>query len=116
MVTGNLIHTSGTSASRAKAACHRLERWYNSKNPKDGPLGYGWTHSFNHFIRFYGGGIGHRQAWLERRHRRASVSSRLRATAAQHQCRRELQRPGRHLRDRSSASPTASTGSPSARG
>ena len=31
-----------------------FERWYNSKDAKDGPLGFGWTHSFNHQLRFYG--------------------------------------------------------------
>lgn len=29
-----------------------FERAYNSRNPQDGPLGFGWTHSFNQFLTF----------------------------------------------------------------
>lgn len=29
-----------------------LDRSYNSRNPKPGPFGHGWTHSFNHFLSF----------------------------------------------------------------
>ncbi len=29
-----------------------FERAYNSRNPQNGPLGYGWTHSFNQFLTF----------------------------------------------------------------
>ena len=55
MVTGNLIHSERDIAIKGKGSLPLVfERWYNSKAAKDGPLGYGWTHSFNHFIRFYG--------------------------------------------------------------
>ena len=29
-----------------------LQRAYNSRDPKDGPLGFGWTHNFNQFLKF----------------------------------------------------------------
>lgn len=32
-----------------------FERSYNSRAGKDGPLGYGWTHSFNHSFTFSDG-------------------------------------------------------------
>ena len=60
MVTGNLIHNERDIAIKGRGGLPLVfERWYNSSNAKDGPLGYGWTHSFNHFIRFYGveGGV-----------------------------------------------------------
>jgi RHS repeat-associated protein len=60
MVTGNLIHNERDIAIKGRGGLPIVfERWYNSRSPKDGPLGYGWTHSFNHFIRFHGveGGV-----------------------------------------------------------
>ena len=55
MVTGNLVHSERDISIKGRGGMPLVfERWYNSKNPKDGPLGFGWTHSFNHFIRFYG--------------------------------------------------------------
>jgi len=60
MVTGNLIHNERDIAIKGRGGLPIVfERWYNSNGAKDGPLGYGWTHSFNHFIRFYGveGGV-----------------------------------------------------------
>jgi RHS repeat-associated protein len=60
MVTGNLVHNERDIAVKGRGGLPLVfERWYNSNGAKDGPLGYGWTHSFNHFIRFYGveGGV-----------------------------------------------------------
>ncbi len=55
MLTGNLIHNERDISIRGRGGLPIVfERWYNSSGAKDGPLGYGWTHSFNHFIRFYG--------------------------------------------------------------
>lgn len=55
MVTGNLIHSERDIAIKGRGGLPLVfERWYNSKDAKDGPLGYGWTHSFNHQLRFYG--------------------------------------------------------------
>ncbi|MCL5060921.1 MAG: DUF6531 domain-containing protein [Candidatus Thermoplasmatota archaeon] len=55
MVTGNLIHSERDIAIKGRGGLPLVfERWYNSKGAKDGPLGYGWTHSFNHSLRFYG--------------------------------------------------------------
>lgn len=55
MVTGNLIHSERDIAIKGRGGLPLVfERWYNSKGAKDGPLGFGWTHSFNHFLRFYG--------------------------------------------------------------
>ncbi|OJY55786.1 MAG: hypothetical protein BGP19_12065 [Thiobacillus sp. 0-1251] len=55
MVTGNLIHSERDISIKGRGGMPIVfERWYNSKGAKDGPLGYGWTHSFNHYLRFYG--------------------------------------------------------------
>ncbi|MBU1223621.1 MAG: type IV secretion protein Rhs [Gammaproteobacteria bacterium] len=55
MVTGNLIHSERDIAIKGRGGLPLVfERWYNSKSTKDGPLGFGWTHSFNHSLRFYG--------------------------------------------------------------
>lgn len=55
MVTGNLVHNERDIAIKGRGGLPIVfERWYNSSGAKDGPLGVGWTHSFNHFIRFYG--------------------------------------------------------------
>ena len=55
MLTGNL--TSDETDLRIKGRGGLpivLQRWYNSGEPQDGPLGYGWTHSFNHTLKLYG--------------------------------------------------------------
>lgn len=67
MVTGNLIHSERDISIKGRGGMPIVfERWYNSKNPKDGPLGFGWTHSFNHFIRFYGVEAGMAKlAWVD---------------------------------------------------
>ncbi|MBS3934720.1 MAG: RHS repeat protein, partial [Sulfuritalea sp.] len=55
MVTGNLIHSERDIALKGRGGLPLMfERWYNSKGAQDGPLGFGWTHSFNHQLRFYG--------------------------------------------------------------
>jgi RHS repeat-associated protein len=68
MVTGNLIHSERDIAIKGRGGLPIVfERWYNSKSAKDGPLGYGWTHSFNHFLRFYGldGGSTAKVSWTD---------------------------------------------------
>ncbi|MHB1186972.1 RHS repeat-associated core domain-containing protein [Thiobacillus sp.] len=67
MVTGNLIHSERDIAIKGRGGLPMVfERWYNSKGAKDGPLGYGWTHSFNHQLRFYGveDGVA-KAAWID---------------------------------------------------
>src|SRR5688500_16609392 len=55
MLTGNLYHNERDISLKSRGGLPIVfERSYNSRAPKDGPLGYGWTHSFNHYIRFYG--------------------------------------------------------------
>lgn len=67
MVTGNLIHSERDIAIKGRGGLPLVfERWYNSKSAKDGPLGFGWTHSFNHQLRFHGveGGVA-KLAWTD---------------------------------------------------
>lgn len=67
MVTGNLIHSERDIAIKGRGGMPIVfERWYNSKAAKDGPLGFGWTHSFNHQLRFYGveGGVA-KVSWTD---------------------------------------------------
>ncbi len=55
MLTGNMYHNERDISIKGRGGLPIVfERAYNSRSPKDGPLGFGWTHSFNHFIRFYG--------------------------------------------------------------
>ncbi|MDP2792462.1 MAG: DUF6531 domain-containing protein, partial [Sulfurisoma sp.] len=67
MLTGNLIHSERDIAIKGRGGLPLVfERWYNSKDAKDGPLGFGWTHSFNHQLRFYGveSGVA-KLAWVD---------------------------------------------------
>jgi RHS repeat-associated protein len=55
MLTGNLVHNETDLSIKGRGGLPIvLERWYNSGTPKDGPMGFGWTHSFNHALRLYG--------------------------------------------------------------
>ena len=55
MVTGNLYHSERDISIRGRGGLPIVfERSYNSRSPQPGPLGYGWTHSFNHSLKFYG--------------------------------------------------------------
>jgi RHS repeat-associated protein len=54
-LTGNYIHSEVDFKIRARGGLPVVfERWYNAQTPEDGPLGFGWTHSLNHQLRFYG--------------------------------------------------------------
>ncbi|MBI3901785.1 MAG: hypothetical protein HY306_02395 [Nitrosomonadales bacterium] len=53
MVTGNMYHTERDIALKGRGGLPIVfERSYNSRDDKDGPLGYGWTHSFNQYLTF----------------------------------------------------------------
>ncbi|MBI2780061.1 MAG: hypothetical protein HYX62_09835 [Gammaproteobacteria bacterium] len=53
MVTGNLYHTERDIRIKGRGGLPLVfERSYNSRAATDGPLGYGWTHSFNHAFTF----------------------------------------------------------------
>jgi RHS repeat-associated protein len=55
MLTGNMYHTERDISIKGRGGLPIVfERSYNSRNPLDGPLGFGWTHSFNHYLKFYG--------------------------------------------------------------
>ncbi|WP_159107920.1 DUF6531 domain-containing protein, partial [Sulfuricella sp. T08] len=55
MATGNMYHTERDITIKGRGGLPLVfERSYNSRQPVDGPLGYGWTHSFNHSLKFYG--------------------------------------------------------------
>lgn len=61
MLTGNFTddETDFSIKGRGGLLPIVLQRWYNSGEPKDGPMGFGWTHSFNHMVKLYGveGGV-----------------------------------------------------------
>ncbi|MFA7061997.1 MAG: DUF6531 domain-containing protein, partial [Pedobacter sp.] len=55
MLTGNMYHTERDISIKGRGGLPIIfERSYNSRLPVDGPMGFGWTHSFNHFLKFYG--------------------------------------------------------------
>jgi RHS repeat-associated protein len=61
MVTGNMYHVERDISIKGRGGLPFVfERSYNSRIPnsgpvtKDWPMGYGWTHSFNHYLSFYG--------------------------------------------------------------
>jgi len=55
LVTGNFYHAEQDLQIPGRGGLPFVfERTYNSQDPEDSPLGYGWTHSFNHYLKFYG--------------------------------------------------------------
>lgn len=55
MVTGNMYHSERDITISGRGGLPIVfERSYNSRDPQDGPLGFGWTHSLNHYLKFYG--------------------------------------------------------------
>jgi len=55
LVTGNFYHNEQDLSIPGRGGLPFVfERTYNSQDPEDSPLGYGWTHSFNHYLKFYG--------------------------------------------------------------
>ncbi len=52
MVTGNMYHDETDISLAARGLPILFKRTYNSRTPEDGPLGWGWTHSFNQFLKF----------------------------------------------------------------
>lgn len=65
MLTGNLTHDETDLSVKGRGLPILFARWYNSGDPKDGPLGFGWTHSFNHQVKLYGieGGLA-KVSWV----------------------------------------------------
>lgn len=63
MVTGNVYHTERDLSIKGRGGLPLVfERSYNSRNPVDCnqdparcPMGFGWTHSFNHYLTFKDG-------------------------------------------------------------
>lgn len=53
LVNGNLYHNERDLHIKGRGGLDFVfERAYNSREAKDGPLGYGWTHSLNHYLLF----------------------------------------------------------------
>ncbi len=54
MVSGNMYRQERDIYLKGRGGLDiAFERTYNSHVRKDGPLGFGWTHSFNHYLKFY---------------------------------------------------------------
>ncbi len=54
MVSGNMYHQERDIYLKGRGGLDiAFERTYNSHVRKDSPLGFGWTHSFNHYLKFY---------------------------------------------------------------
>jgi len=66
MVTGNMYHSEQDIFIKGRGLPFVFERSYNSRNPVDGPLGFGWTHSFNHYLKFIEDANGSRKvSWTD---------------------------------------------------
>ncbi|MDX8126810.1 DUF6531 domain-containing protein [Methylomonas sp. OY6] len=66
LATGNLYHAERDLSLPGRGLPLVFERNYNSRKPQDGPLGFGWTHSFNHKLNFYGVESGYiKVGWLD---------------------------------------------------
>lgn len=52
MVTGNMYHEETDISLTTRGLPLLFKRTYNSRNPEKGPLGWGWTHSFNQTLEF----------------------------------------------------------------
>jgi RHS repeat-associated protein len=58
-VNGNVYHVERDISIKGRGGLPIVfERSYNSRLPKAGPLGFGWTHSFNHFLTFKDDNLG----------------------------------------------------------
>ena len=66
MLTGNMFHIERDLTIKGRGLPLVFERTYNSREPEDGPLGFGWTHSFNHVLTGYGVEDGHvKVSWTD---------------------------------------------------
>jgi RHS repeat-associated protein len=67
LVTGNFYHVERDLSIAGRGGMPIVfERTYNSRKPQDGPLGHGWTHSFNSMLKFYGVEDGKAKlAWID---------------------------------------------------
>jgi len=73
LVSGNMYTRERDISLKGRGGLNIVfERFYNSLMRKDGPLGYGWTHSFNHYLTFFddnnngaGDGKTNRVVWLD---------------------------------------------------
>ncbi len=86
VVTGNMYHPERDLSIPGRGGLPIVfERSYNSRIPQDGPLGFGWTHSFNHYLKFYGvegglakvswvDGTGNEKFFATTNHRRGNVA------------------------------------------
>ena len=54
--TGNYYNSTTDLAVRGKGLSFSFTRSYNSQNSSGGPLGFGWTHSYNVFLSVDGSG------------------------------------------------------------
>lgn len=53
LVNGNVYHNERDLTIKGRGGLDFVfERAYNSRETKDGPLGFGWTHSLNHYLLF----------------------------------------------------------------
>lgn len=57
LITGNMYHIETDFSYPARGLPLIFTRTYNSLGINDGPLGHGWTHSFNHLLKFKDGDI-----------------------------------------------------------
>ena len=54
LVSGNMYHPERDIHLKGRGGLDLVfERTYNSHDRKNGSLGYGWTHSFNHYLTFF---------------------------------------------------------------
>jgi RHS repeat-associated protein len=72
LVTGNVYHTERDLSIMSRGGLPIVfERSYNSRaaslsGAASTPLGYGWTHSFNHYLRFHGvEGSAAKVSWVD---------------------------------------------------
>ncbi|HYE34308.1 glycohydrolase toxin TNT-related protein [Methylocaldum sp.] len=69
LVSGNMYLPERDVAIKGRGGLDIVfERVYNSNIRKDGPLGYGWTHSFNHQLQFFdtdNNGLTDRAIWID---------------------------------------------------
>ena len=80
MLTGNVYHNETDISIKGRGGLPIVfARAYNSRTPQDGPLGFGWTHSFNQMLKFYGVDSGSAKvSWID-----GSGAERYFATTAQ---------------------------------
>ena len=85
LVNGNLYHDEQDIKIKGRGGLDiSLARSYNSRDGRDGPLGFGWTHSLNQYLEFSGdtsSGVVSGIVWVDSSGSRKTINSNAAASS-----------------------------------